>query len=213
MTESLREKQILEDFDRESQRVGQELHDGLCQRLRGLAMIAEATRDSGVGSIAFYKGRADKLASELNRAIQEVRNLARGLYPVRLDSRGLRPALEELAASYTTLFDIHCEAAIDELRPLISDTTVVHVYRIAQEAVSNAARHGKAKCIMIAFLQSDQRAKLIVRDDGIGFDVSKRSSGMGIRSMEHRATVLSASLEIQSKPGEGTIVTCEFVIE
>jgi len=121
-------------------------------------------------------------------------------------------ALKDLADHARELFSITCRFKVDGEIPPLEPHTVGELYKIAQEAVTNAIKHGKAKNILITLEPSGDRFLLSVKDDGIGFlQNDGKLTGMGIRIMQYRARVIGASLTLQSRPGSGTDIACLFV--
>jgi signal transduction histidine kinase len=137
--------------------------------------------------------------------------VARGLFPVRLEEEGLVSALEEVVINATKLFKVRCHFSCVEPHPKPETTAALHLYYIAQEAVLNAAKHGNATEISVAITRHHERFMLIVQDNGNGFEVAERNlSGMGIRIMRYRAQVIGATLDLKSRPKQGTQVICTF---
>ena len=156
---------------------------------------------------------AAKIVRLVNDAIRKTRELARGLLPVVSDARGLMSALELYAAEIEDLFGIictfHCEPAV-----LIHDASVAtNLYHIAQEAVNNAIKHGRAKYIVIHLFCGERQGSLIIKDDGIGIEWPlPRHSGVGMHIMNYRAGVIGGSLEVRREHPRGTTLTCRFPI-
>jgi len=145
----------------------------------------------------------------VKEADQYARDLARGLTPVDVDANGLSQALQRLSDNAVRLFDVPC--TFEEVgTALVHDSsTATHLYRIAQEAVSNAVRHGDASRLKILLASGERQIRLRVQDDGVGFeDDSVDGPGMGVHIMNYRARIIGGTLEITSSIGEGTIVTC-----
>jgi PAS domain S-box-containing protein len=205
------EQEILEITEREQKRIGQDLHDGLCQVLAGIDLMSTALQKK------LPKGKptaenAATISLYARQAIEQARMLARGLSPVELEANGLMAALRELARSSQTLFNVECIFRCEQ-KVLVSDNAkATHIYRIAQEAINNAVKHGKAKKIVLTLATQEDRAKLTVTDDGTGFATDSVSgrSGMGVRSMKHRASVIGGSLEIISAKSQGVVLNCFF---
>jgi two-component system, LuxR family, sensor kinase FixL len=203
------EKEILAISDQERRRIGQDLHDGLGQMLTGIGLIS---RNLARRLDASGQPEAEEVA-EIARLVREAdemaRNLARGLVPVELEDTGLRNALIRLAAASGKLLGITCTVE-DSGSIHIPETAVAnHLYRIAQEAVSNAVRHGEARNVTISLVQGREHLRLRIVDDGKGFpDVPPDDGGMGIRIMHYRARIIGASLEIRPAPNGGTMVIC-----
>jgi signal transduction histidine kinase len=208
------EKEILEISTREQRRIGHDLHDGVCQQLAGIALLtsnlAEALHEQGSEDSA----AAERISDLLNAAIDQTRSVARGLFPVRLEEKGLVFALEELAGNAGEIFKTNCEFAADHPPETLPNTTALHLYYIALEAVSNAAKHGSPRNIKITLSSAGGWYCLSVRDDGTGFvHPGGANRGMGLRIMQYRTRVVGGTLGIQSKPGAGTEVSCRFRLD
>jgi two-component system CheB/CheR fusion protein len=138
--------------------------------------------------------------------------VARGLFPVRLEEHGLVVALDELAANASELFKINCRFVSEDPPAVVDNAIALHLYYIVLEAVANAAKHGRASNVVISLEPSADRYVLKVRDDGSGFNPSAPAqTGMGLRIMHFRARVIAATLNLQSRPGFGTTVSCLFL--
>ena len=206
------ERQILEISDREQARIGQDIHDGLCQQLIGMAFNAHSLEQTLNSQERGEAANARKICVLLDEAITEARRVCRGLYPVRLKTEGLVPALEELAQTATERFNLQCECEIGPRRLLCDITTATHLYRIAQEAINNAVKHSGARVIRLRLDVTDFELELRVEDNGKGFRAKPdRDSGMGLHIMDYRARSIGGILEIQDT-GEGTNVSCKVPI-
>lgn len=204
------EQEILEIAEREQKRIGQDLHDGLCQVLAGIDLLAKALRQKLLKSKTAAENAA-AISLYARQAVEQARLLARGLSPVELEANGLMAALQELARSTLTLFNVECTFRCEQNVLIPDNAKATHIYRIAQEAINNAIKHGKAKKIVLILSTQGDRAKLTVTDDGLGFGAESLSgSGMGIRSMKHRASVIGGSLEIISTKPKGVVLNCLF---
>jgi two-component system CheB/CheR fusion protein len=139
------------------------------------------------------------------------RELVHGLSPVELEGEGFIVALQDLAMQAEHLFGLTCQVTCDRLPPMPDHIVATHLYRIAQEAVSNAVKHGQAHHVVLALRAGQDRTRLTIHDDGIGFqDGASKPTGMGLRSMHYRASMIGASLAIHSDAGSGTTVVCEW---
>ena len=203
------EKEVLEISEREQRRMGGDLHDGLGQELTGLAFLSQnLARKLDERSLP----EADELrrmADLINSAIEKTRDLAKGLAPVEWGPDGLSAALQNLSTRVKESFGIPCE--FRRLHPVQvpSHVTAVHLYRIAQEAVSNSARHSKAKHIWISIDAIGPEVTLTIEDDGIGIGTrDPNSTGMGLHLMPYRARMIGAAFEVQPRAGGGTMVRC-----
>jgi PAS domain S-box-containing protein len=202
------EKSILEISEREKGRIAQDLHDGLGQHLTGVAFLSKVLERKLVEKSSPDGCDAAKIARLVNEAINQTRELARGLLPLQPGARGLISALQHLASDVEELFDISCRFRGEDV--LIRDINLAtHLYRIAQEAVTNAIKHGQSRKIVIGLSHRRDKVLLSIQDDGLGFpDMLESKEGMGIRIMHYRANMIGASLDIQRNPSGGTIVIC-----
>ncbi len=203
------EQQILDIAEREQRRIGQDLHDGLGQHLAGIELMTQSLEQKLSGKSKAEAAQAGKIAQYVRDAIRQTRALARGLSPVELDANGLMSALHEFAANVENMFRVQCSFRCERPVLIAENVVATHLFRIAQEAVTNAIKHGKATHIEIALSASPDRLVLALKDNGIGIssDLS-RATGMGLRIMHYRAAVIGGSLAIQRDPGGGTTVTC-----
>ena len=152
---------------------------------------------------------AERIAGLVQQAIRHTRDLARGLCPVDLEDEGLAAALGQLADRVTRLPGVRC--GFDHVGdPAIDAVTAIHLYRIAQEAINNALRHGGAKGLSMILYAARGRITLTVTDNGVGFSPDNAPAGMGLRLMRYRARTVGATLDIGPAPGGGTTVTCEI---
>jgi signal transduction histidine kinase len=209
------EREIIGISEREQERIGQDLHDGICQYLAALSCSAASLKSDLEGHDLAAEARvADELAGFLRDAVIQIRNLARGLVPVQMDEAGLASALEELTASATRLLGIRCvyESAGT---PLIRDNAVaMHLYRIAQEAINNATKHGKAANVHVSLTEDGKATTLRIADDGSGISkTATESDGMGLGLMLYRARLVGGELNIESPNTGGTIVSCGIPLE
>jgi two-component system CheB/CheR fusion protein len=203
------EQQVLEMSEQERRRIGQDLHDGLGQTLTGITLISNdlerRLRAAGVPEA----DQAAEITEMMKEADQQARGLARGLVPVELDADGLSSALRRLVANAERFFFIECRFEQIGDNRVRDNTAATHLYRIAQEAVSNAAKHGRATRVVITLASGEERVRLRIQDNGIGFpDVPTESQGIGVRTMHYRARIIGAMLDIRDHPEGGTVVTC-----
>lgn len=204
------ERQILEISDREQARLGQEIHDGLCQQLVSLAFDANSL-ERELNECALPQAQiAARIAKFLDKAITEARQLARGLFPIRLDAQGLPSALEELARATRERFGVDCTFRASQTAAAANKTMATHLYRIAQEAVTNAIRHGKARSIRLQLDDADERLELRVEDDGQGITAGKAvdSDGLGLHIMDYRARTIGGTFSFGPGAGGGISVCC-----
>jgi PAS domain S-box-containing protein len=204
----LLEKQILEISDHEQSRIGQDLHDDLCQHLVSTALAANLLKEDLAARKLPEAAAAAKITNLLNHAIARARRVARGLYPVTVETGGLASALSELAASVSDQGVIDCAFECSEPIKLVDHPTAIHLFRIAQEAVNNAVKHAHATRIKISLSTRDGHVRLGVADNGQGMDEAKMPQGMGLHIMRYRANMIGGTLTISRGEACGTEIIC-----
>ncbi|MBL8817309.1 MAG: PAS domain S-box protein [Planctomyces sp.] len=226
------QRHILEIAADEQRRIGIELHDGVGQELTGLSLVAgtllnlveaiPAIESEGpiVREIEEVRFRriwdiARTLDRKLSEANRHVQHLSHGIMPVQIDAEALRSALAELAASTNTPPRINCEFVCRMPVIAANNTAATHLYRIAQEAVNNALRHSNADRILITLRQDQDQIILEVSDNGIGIETltndaagTRKSQGMGLKTMRYRAGLIGGTLHIEGRDGGGTLIRC-----
>lgn len=204
------EREILEVSDREQRRIGHDLHDGLCQHLAGIEMMSQVLGKKFAPKFKDGASRANDIARHVREAIVQTRSLARGLSPVTLESEGLASALHEHALSMEKMFGVHCRFDYDSQVLVPNHAMATHLFRLAQEAISNAIKHGKATQISIHLKADPGWIYLGVSDNGSGFDPKKisRSNGMGLRIMKFRAGMIGGTLTVERNIEGGVLVMC-----
>ena len=227
------QSKILEIASDEQQRIGQELHDGTQTELTGLSLIAGTIEEFFVQKMAavnqeheafalsieelsWCADTSSKLVRGLKEANQHVQSLSHGIMPVQIDPEGLLSALAELADCTTVGDKVTCRFTHQGSAVVDDNVDATHLYRIAQEAVNNAQRHGEANNIHISLSASEHSMVLEVSDDGVGMDVSalqqsgQLNRGMGLQIMGYRAGVIGATLTISAGSNNETIVSCKI---
>jgi PAS domain S-box-containing protein len=208
------EQELLEIADREQRRIGSDLHDDLCQRLAGIRFACDALKKTiGKALPDEIARQIGKIGTDVSEAIEHTRMLARGLAPVALDAQGLVSALHELTEVVPKLFGVKCIYRGEENLAIRDPLVATHLYRIAQEAINNALKHGHPSQMIVSLKRSDDKAVLTVEDNGAGFsppEASKSTEGMGLRTIAYRAGMIDAGLQIESSPGKGTKIICTF---
>ncbi len=203
------ERQLIDSTEREQRRIGRDLHDGLGQHLTALEMMNHTL----VGQLREQAPGLEPLANEISRNIRQIitqtRQLSHGLCPVSLTADGLMNALRELAELTRTSGKMACEFACPEPVHLADLNVATQLYRIAQEAVGNAIRHSGATHIRIGLARSGARMELIVEDNGKGLppDLAEKR-GLGLSTMQYRARLIGANLDMKSIPGDGVRFRC-----
>jgi PAS domain S-box-containing protein len=201
------EEEVLEIATLEQRRIGQELHDGTGQELTGMCMLADnltdALRELGLGEAH----QASRIAQGLRHALTKVKALSRGLIPVEVDAQGLMAALTELATRINDLHGVSCVFECAEVVAIDDNFIAMQLYRIAQEAIANALKHGNPANIRVSLEAKGDYITLRVADDGVGFgDLEKTTEGMGLRIMRYRASQIGAQFSVRSEPEHGTII-------
>ena len=198
----------LEIGDREQQRLGADLHDAVGQDLAAVSLLLEAAAGQARRDAPSLQPRIEEARRLLARAAQGVRGLARRLAPTSLWPDALVPALHTLARDAQSLYGLACDVQAPDDGPSPDEQTAAHLYRIAQEAVTNAAKHGRAKHVTIHVPRQPAELLLEVADDGGGIDLAaaRASEGLGLRLMDYRARVIGARLRVERGPEQGTVV-------
>ncbi len=206
------EKEILNISEREQKRIGQELHDSIGQQFTGIAFMMKVLEQKLTEKWPDEATDATEIKKLVNQAMNQTRRLARGLQPVDLDAGSLNSALQELAATTETLFGIRCTLKYDKPITIDDSEVATHLYRITQEAITNAIKHGQTNNIQIELSQKKNNSVLKVENDGLDFpeEFEERGTGMGLQIMEHRADIIGATLNIHKAEQGGTILTCSF---
>lgn len=204
------EQEVAEASRREREALGRDLHDSLGQQLAGLSCLC-----AGLGQRLAARGapeatEAERIAELLSAAVSQTRTMAQGLCLLDVTSNGVSSALASLADYVSMVYGVRCRYAQEGDDTVPRDAAASHLYLIAQEATSNAVRHGKAKSIVIELRTQPGQGQLVVRDNGLGFNPgSMPDAGMGLRIMRYRADMLDGSLTVSSTSA-GTTVACTF---
>ena len=205
------EKKVLEASESEQRRIGQDLHDSLCQQLIGGELHAAVLRQTLAESSPAEAGSAAQLAKLFRDLATHAREIARGLAPVEITGGGFATALRKLAKTVRDRSGIPCRVRSDKGVAVSDSLIATHLYRIAQEAVQNALKHSHASGVSITVHADKGKIILTVKDDGIGLPIAAaKSEGMGLHTMRYRAAIINASLAITSGRKGGTTVTCSL---
>lgn len=202
LTESIRAAAL-----REQERIGRDLHDGLGQVLTGISFLVRGLQTTLERGQPASLAEVQRIADLVKGAIETSRTLARGLSPLRLEG-GLAASLADLGRQAREVYGLEatcsCPAELD-----VDPSTADHLYRIAQEALTNAARHADARRVDIRLARDADTLTLTVADDGVGLDAAARdTAGMGLRTMAHRADLIGGVLSIERAEPKGTRVVC-----
>ena len=208
-TEARREalgREITNASEREQRRIGQDLHDDICQRLAAVKMNMQDLEEKLAEQAPALMDDADSIVDRLTDAIRITRGLARGLSPVDIEAGGLGMALAALVRSSRELLGIECELETPDDLPNLKPQVATELYRIAQECISNAAKHGHAGLVRVLLRETSQGILLRVSNNGKPFDpVTVKTQGMGLAIMRYRAESIGASLEFEVLPPDATV--------
>ncbi len=205
------EWECLRVSERECNRIGQELHDDLCQVLAGVTFMTRVIGQNASKPGANLAAEIHELNQELLGATDRVRSMARGLFPVQLSYSTLRRALTEFAQQTKLRFPVKFTLHLPRRLAPHSPEQIIHIYRIAQESVSNSVRHGKATAIRLVVTTDHQMVRMAVEDNGTGFPVNgARPEGIGMHVMQYRARVLGGELQCGNLSPTGAVVEVTY---
>jgi two-component system, LuxR family, sensor kinase FixL len=203
------EREILEIAGREQLRIGSDLHDGLGQDLTGVALMLRSVVAQLRKENSSARGDVEDIISLVNGAIESTRAMARGLAPVGADRGGLIAGLQSMAVRGMERYGVRAHFNTSLKEPLtLDDGAATHLYRIAQEAFTNAIRHGRVTQVTIELATGDGTLTLSVQDNGRGFDERNVSNGMGMKLMRYRAQMLGGDVTIANNEAGGVVVRC-----
>lgn len=206
------EKEILKISGREQHRIGQEIHDGICQTLSGMTYMCQTLVMEQENMTKEQADLAKRIYHHFQQVMEHSRSIAKGLYLHELENNGIKVALKDLTHTMSEIYPIHCQLhCLDEL--FIDDLdTRIQLYRIIQEAVCNAIKHSNATRVDIFIDSNSDELILTVQDNGKGFSLDEnKSNGMGIAIMMYRAKMIDAVIDIVSSPKNGTNVICKVL--
>lgn len=208
------ENELLDITEKERRRIALDLHDDLGQRLSGIALMTKGLE------LKLTKLKADTAqeASQIHALVQETmthtRGLAHELASLDLQKKTLAEALGDLAAHARKLFGISCQFSHQGSGPPLDSNMVTQLYKICQEALTNAIKHAKSTRVAIGLACEPRKLTLTIENNGLPFpDLRSTSTGMGLRIMNYRASLIGACLEIKAKGSHGTLVTCSLPLE
>ena len=206
------EAELLNISAREQRRIGQDLHDGLGQQLTGIAYMIKAMEQKLVSAGLPEAAEAAELAELIKETVARTRILSQGLCPVEMDDQGLVSSLEKLVGQTVTMHDISCRfICLNDIR-ITNPDKATHLFRIAQEAITNAVKHARPKTINVRLELNKDNVIMTIEDDGLGIpDSYSESEGMGIRIMRYRANSIGATFAIRESGG--TEISCSLPME
>jgi PAS domain S-box-containing protein len=202
------ERELLEISEREKRRIGEDLHDMVCQELTATALFLKSTAKKLAQKSPAAAQTLEESALTVNRNVGLARELARGLQAVELTAAGLKNALRALAVQACDNSGIKCHFKAARGVRVVNDTVALHLYRIAQEATTNAVKHSCAKNVLITLDCNPEHICVSVQDDGKGFAVRARRKGLGLHMMRYRANALGGELKIERRRRGGMDITC-----
>jgi signal transduction histidine kinase len=184
----------------ERARIAREVHDAISQHLFALRMIAAGMRKADPGH-----QQAQAIERISADALRDMQTLLIELRPTSLDGAGLAPALQEICAAYRDRLGITVDASLDDLT--LPGPVEHALFRITQEACTNAIRHGSARRLSVSMTRQDGHVELAVRDTGTGFDPTAPHSGSGLAHIRDRVAELGGTVSVDSAPGRGAALT------
>ncbi|HEV2804729.1 MAG TPA: PAS domain S-box protein [Chthoniobacterales bacterium] len=207
------ERELLEISEREKRRIGEDLHDMVCQELTATALFLQSSSKRMAKEHPAAAKTLAESAQTVNRNVVIARELAGGLQAIELTASGLKNALRDLAARACENTGIKCHFKCARGVRVPDDAAALHLYRVAQEAVTNAVKHSGAKNILIHLDRNPQHVCVSVQDDGKGFTLRKRGKGLGLHMMRYRANALGGELKIERRKSGGTDITCVIPVK
>lgn len=205
------EREILEISNREQRRIGQDLHDSLCQHLAGIGFMGKVLEKKISSNLPLETADVSEIVDLIDQAITLTKGYARGLNPVELQADGFMFALNKLSENVQRLFGVSCTFIYNTPIYIHDNEMATHLYRIVQEALNNSIKHGKADTIVISLDKNGTTCLLTVSDNGVGIGKTRSyGKGMGLNIMQYRASMFGAALEIKCREPGGTDLICSF---
>jgi PAS domain S-box-containing protein len=203
------EHELLEITEKERRRIGLDLHDDLGQKLSGVALMVKGLQVKLTKQHSADAKEAAKIHQLIQEAMDHASDVAHDLATLDFRQNDLAEALRQLAAHARNAFGITCQVRAEDSVPVLEPNVVQQLYKIAQEALTNAIKHGKASRVTIALSPDEDQLQLSIRNNGAPFpSVVSQNAGMGLRIMSYRANLIDASLDIRPGRPDGTLVTC-----
>jgi PAS domain S-box-containing protein len=204
------ESEIIEIANRERRRLAGDLHDGLGQELTGISLMLRSLAKRTAVTVPNSAPELNEIIALVNHAIQSTRKMALGISPVTLQRGGLLSALETLTGWSRDSYGIDVRLRLMVRWPLLIDeSTATHLYLIAQEAINNAAKHGRARSVAVALRINRTLVYLSITDDGVGMtEAAPRGAGMGLKIMQYRSTMIGGAVRFESPAAGGTRIRC-----
>jgi len=196
--------------EREQNRIGQELHDDLCQVLAGLGCLLRVLENRVASRVPEEVANLREINRQMVEAMERTRALTHGLFPARLKTLTVREALTELGSQLETRFRVEIAVRFQGAIPSHQIDAILNIYRIAQEAASNAIRHGGATRVEFRLRRRASLMELTIKDNGSGYSKPGDGAGIGMEIMRNRARVLGGELVVSSTPGNGVTLTVGY---
>jgi two-component system CheB/CheR fusion protein len=196
--------------EREQNRIGQELHDDLCQVLAGLGCLLRVLENRVAGRVPEEVANLREINQQMVEAMERTRALTHGLFPARLKTLTVRDALIELGKQIETRFPVEVAVKFQGVLPQHSTDSILNLYRISQEASSNAIKHGGATKIEINMRRRGADIELTLKDNGSGYSKPGDGAGIGMEIMRNRARMLGGELTMASSPGKGVTLSVKY---
>lgn len=199
--------------EREQNRIGQELHDDLCQVLAGLGCLLRVLENRVASRVPEEVANLREINRQMVDAMERTRALTHGLFPARLKTLTVRDALGELASQLRTRFTVELSLRFHGAIPAHSADVILNLYRIAQEAASNGIKHGGAKRIEISLRRRGGVLEMTVKDNGRGYSNPGDGAGIGMEIMRNRARMIGGDITVASAPGKGVSLTVKYQVK
>jgi signal transduction histidine kinase len=207
------EKELLEISEREKRRIGQDLHDIVCQELSATALFLKSSANKMERKSPAIAKMLNEAAITVNRNVTHARDLARGFQPVELSGGEFTAAMRALVTQTNSNRLVRCHLDMPRPIQLRDETIALNLYRIAQEALFIAIKHSETREVVVSLTRDRRQIRLIVEDSGKGFRANKRTKGLGLHIMKYRASVLGGSFILESKPKHGTRIICTVPVK
>lgn len=205
------ERQIIEVSTAEQERIGREIHDGIGQQLTAVGMLASSLERKLIHAKQMEQARdANDLVIYLKQLIGSAKSLAKGLSPIQIGPNGLPDALSMLVESVKSFSGLDCHFNVMGEVGELDEIIAVHLYRITQEAINNAIKHSQADTLEVCLKSDQHQITLSVSDNGIGIDLAKKTTGLGLHIMRYRAGIIGAAFSITPVTDGGTRVECTW---
>lgn len=203
------EQNLVEIGNEERRKIGRDLHDGLGQMLTGIRMLAESLARKLQANALPAAGEVQEIADMIKQADQFTRELSRGMVQVDVERRGLSVAIQNLCDQTSKMTGVECSFFEHSEIEVENHTMALHIYRIIQESINNAIKHGRPKTVIVRLSQNMHHTSISIHDDGIGFDPEGQdNSGMGLQIMKYRAGLMGGVLETVRTEDNMTLVRC-----